>query len=528
MAAVLALALVLQSGAEAVADEKALPYRIVSFHRGQANKETIRRAAELGFNGVMIQLEHGNVKPLMEFAERDKREGYVALCHSLGMKITLWVHELSDISTDPQSPEYLGPTDVDNEKLWSHLEERYEWVLGELLPEIDGLVLTVVETQIWATDSALMKRIVETLQGKCDKYGKDLIVRTFVHHPEEFRSVMECVNQLPPETLIMSKNVPQDWHVRGVYNPPIGNVGGKDQIVEYDIAGEYFLMDAVANCMPEMLKRHFDYGVSRGVDGICVRVDRERAEVLHHPHELNLWALGMWATGKADSVDEVWEAWARARYGEKAAAGVIAALKPTERVMAEVLCGGDFTFSNARDFLVYHNDPNGDGDAWDMPWNPARWNEAYQEEYKQAIAGDPRFLRRLEVDKRVAARLAQRSLDELEKVKGDLHPSDYEILKTKLTTNKIQLEYRAPMMLAYTRYRRILNTGDQAEKVRLAAAIRKDLSTVRSVANREYPPMREIEHMGRKWRVGSPEFVNWDRTRAWADRLEELLHGQGL
>jgi hypothetical protein len=38
-----------------------LPYRIVSFHRGRADKRLVRLAAELGFNGVQIQIEGSTV-----------------------------------------------------------------------------------------------------------------------------------------------------------------------------------------------------------------------------------------------------------------------------------------------------------------------------------------------------------------------------------------------------------------------------------------------------------------------------------
>ena len=70
----------------------AMPYRIVSFHRGRADKQLIRLAAELGFNGVQFQIEGSTVLGIKDFAERDRREGLVDFCHSLGMNVTVWVH----------------------------------------------------------------------------------------------------------------------------------------------------------------------------------------------------------------------------------------------------------------------------------------------------------------------------------------------------------------------------------------------------------------------------------------------------
>ena len=529
--AILAFNILSSAGAEAsIPVRKPLPYRIVSFHRGRADKALIQRAAELGFNGVMFQLEGGNVGPLKEFAERNEREGYVALCHSLGMKVTLWVHELSDIP-ERGDPGYLGPIEVGNEKLWLHLEDRYEWLFGELLPDIDGVVLTVAETQYWATDTDIMGRIVNILRDKCHKYNKQLIVRTFVHTPSQFESVMACVKQLPPDAIIMSKCVPQDWQLRSIYDKAIGGVGAHDQIVEYDIGGEYFLLTSVANCMPGLLKKHFDYGLRHGVDGICVRVDRGDCEVLHQPSEVNLWALGMFASGRTDSVDDAWQAWAKARYGEKAAPGVIRALKPTEKVITECLSIGPFTYGDARGFPP----PGIEEDVFNCNWQNWRWDPSFIPARDRALAGDMRFLRQLQVRKSSAMRLAQQSLDDLELVKDALDPADCEILKTKLTTNKVNIELRAPMMLANVRYKRILNTNDEAEKRRQAREIRKGLQQIRAVADRDYPPAREIEHLGQRWRVGPPEGmgwppggIDWAKVRQWVDRAEKLLAEQGL
>ena len=148
--------------------------------------------------------------------------------------------------------------------------------------------------------------------------------------------------------------------------------------------------------------------------------------------------------------------------------------------------------------------------------------------------GDPLIIQQTEKQKAEALKTAQRCLAELDRVQLD--PPDYEILKTRLSNHKVQLEYRAPMMLAYLRYRRILKTQDVEEKKRLAIEIRKDVEQVRAVANRKYPLMKEIDYRGRKWRVGAPDFVNskgkpamdWNVVRTWADKMESLLAQNGV
>ncbi len=112
-------------------------------------------------------------------------------CHDRGMKVSLWIHELEDLPKD------IGPIALDNEALWKLLDERYAWVLGELLPDIDKVVLTVVESAIRITDAALMRKLVDVINAQCRKHKVELVVRTFVRHPEEYAGVMTVVKGLP-------------------------------------------------------------------------------------------------------------------------------------------------------------------------------------------------------------------------------------------------------------------------------------------------------------------------------------------
>lgn len=515
-----------------------LPYRMISFHRaypnkarqdqGTVSKAIIRRAAELGYNGVQFMFARQSLTELERFAEFDAKEGNVDFCHRQGMKVYLWIHELSELPGNGEA-DYLGPVALNNQKLWDFLDRRYERVLGQLLPNIDGLVLTVVETQVRVTEPQMLTRLVLLLRDKCRQYGKELIVRTFVYYPSELEGVAACVRQLPDDVIVMTKSVVQDWQMRGVHDPIIGNVGNHRQIVEYDIAGEFFLLEAVANCMPDVLKEYFDYNRAHKATGVVVRADRfcSGSEVMDQPQEVNLWALGMWASGKTNSVDDVWQAWAEHRYGTHAAPGVIRALKPTSQVVTECINVGPFAFGDSRFFPP----PNGDEDAFDLNYSNWKWDSSYRPLYQRALNGDPAIIQQTAGQKAEALRKAQECLTDLELVKRQLDPSDYEILKTRLANNQVQLECRAPIMLAYLRYRRFLNTNDAAEKKRVAAEIRKDLDQIRAIANREYPSAREIDYRGRKWRVGGPDFINgkgihgldWNAVRAWTDKMELLL-----
>jgi len=501
---------------------KPLPYRIISFHRGRADKNLIKLAANLGFNGVQFQIEGSNIRGLMDFAARDASEHLVDYCHELGMKVTVWVHEFSDLP-GPWMPEYLGPETADNEKLWSYLDERYEQILSSIVPNVDGLVLTVVETQVRATDPAVMRRLVALLSAKCAAHKKSLIVRTFVWYPDEFENVMAAIKSLPEDTVIMSKVVPQDWQMRGINAPEIGNVGGRAQIVEYDACGEYFLKDALANCMVDLLKKQFDYGLSKNVQGICVRADRDDASVLWEPTEVNLWTLGLLAGGVTDKAEEVWSRWATYRYGAAAAPGVIRALQPTEQVVAELLSVGPFTFGDTRRSPALPDDE----DIFLTNWQNWRWDQSLLPEYYKAAEGDAAFTEAVGKQKEAAMKLADECLANLELVREKLPEVEYEILRTKLLTNKAQLAVRGPMVMATLEYLAMRRTFDDVREQALSAAMKANIEKVRQVADsldEEWP--EEVWHLGKKWCVGQPEDLDREQLYRWAYDAELCREGR--
>ena len=497
-----------------------LQYRIVSFHRGRADKRLIRLAADLGFNGVQFQIEGSTVRGISDFAKRDADEHLVDFCHSLGMQVTLWVHELSDVPP-AWMPDWLGMMTVDNQAYWTLLSDRYDWVLHDAVPNVDGLCLTVVETQIRATNTPVLLKLVDLLRQKTSKYGKSLQVRTFVWYPDEYDSVMSAVDQLPKDTVIMSKCVPQDWQLRGMDAAEIGHVGGRPQIEEFDIEGEYFRRNAVANCMPALLKRQLDHAMENHISGICVRVDRDDDEVLNQPSEVNLWTLGMLAGGTTNNLDDVWKQWATNRFGAPNAAGIRRALEPTGDVVAEMLSIGPFAFGDTRQFP-----PNGDDDVFGQLLQNYWWDpKTYGAVHEAAESGDPAFTSAVAAGKAAAAQSAELSLQNLELLQGTLTPQDYAILHTKLVTNQAQLAFRAPMALAVLHYRRFVTTENEDERARMDTALQQDIATIRRIALPIYGPPTDLEYLGQTWHVGPPEDVDRDAIYQWAFNMDELRQG---
>jgi len=490
-----------------------LPYRSVSFYGARADKQLIRRAVAMGFNGVTFQTDAGTISAVSDFAQRDRAEGYTDLAHALGMNVTLWVHELTEITPE------MGPVSAANDALWTAIRDRYERVLGQIAPQIDGLVLTVTESQIWVTDPDTLNKLVEVVRDRCRAHGKSLIVRTFVWTPDQLRQVMTAVQSMPLDVIIMSKYVPQDWNLRSVDDPAIGATAPHEQIAEYDAAGEYFLTDKVANAMPGHLKSHFDYDLAHGIRGVNVRVDRGSASVLYEPSEVNLWALGALASGAVDSLDEIWNAWARDRYGAASAAAVIASLEHSTDVVQEALYVQRLSFGDTRSFPP----PNGDSDAFANNWDVWKWDPFFIPMYQAALNGDPSFIAAVDAAKQRALALASQSLEAARIAATTLSANEAAILRQRIANNQLELAVRAPMMRGYLRYRRILVASDAGERARLASEIRGELAALRDLAGRSYPPFVSLDYLGRTWRVGGPDGIDWALVRGWADRMEALL-----
>jgi len=511
-----------------------LAFRQVSFHRGRVDKNLVKLASQLGFNGVQVQLEGSNIQGIRDFAARDRKEHIVDYCHAHGMKVTVWVRELSDLPTE-DDPDYLGPVDVDNQELWDVIDQRYEWILGQALPWVDGLVLTVVETQFNATEAAVMQKLVTLINGKCRKYGKSLTVRTFVWKPEELEGVMEAIQGLPDDILVMSKIVPQDWQMRAGNAAEIGAVGGHRQIVEFDAAGEYFLSDNVANCMVERLKSQFDYAVAKGAEGVCVRVDRFDASVLWTPNEVNVWALGLLASGASGTTEDIWQRWASYRYGEKAAPAVIAALKPTSEVVAEMVSVGPFTYGDIRgaqlDFRPRYevalptSDVLGEWEESNQNWQMWRWDPALVATLGRINAGDGAFINGIQKSQAHAAALADQSLAELEKGRAFLAEKDYQILQTKLLTNKLQLAYRSHATLAALHWRQALAAETIASFSNAMRMYHEDIEEVQALSDslRSHAAGFRIHYLGKNWQVGYPLLISPDQLDGWVQQARDAV-----
>ncbi|MFW6061388.1 MAG: hypothetical protein ACOC93_01130 [Planctomycetota bacterium] len=430
-------------------------YRSISSHRGCPDPQVIDLAARLGFNDVCFQTEGDQPFMLAELRDRADRSGLFNRIKRHGMTVSVWVHEFEDL--DPA----WGELAIANEALWSGLRQRYETLLTEQVPEIDYLVLTVVESTVRCTEPAMLERLVLLLREVCHACGKRLMIRSFVWTLEEFHGVRETISRLPDDVLVMTKYVPQDWHRGEIHHPLIGQVGGKEQVIELDIAGEYFRGDYLAHCFADELHERFAYWGEQSVAGLSVRIDRgwqpwlHHHNVLHEVQEANLWCVGMWASGEADDVETPLIGWASERFGPQAAPEMAAIARLCDPVVKEAMtvCGEPFGDTRRNQPALRSMRPPREQPAtiyqparaenhvdpfcrWLALW---RWAPELTPRYDRLRQGDPALARQKATHQARALELADEALARLEAIRGELGADAWQFLQFKLEENRHHL-----------------------------------------------------------------------------------------
>jgi hypothetical protein len=339
---------------------------------------------------------------------------------------------------------------------------------------------------------------VETVNGACRRHDAQLIVRSFVHHPEQNEQMIRALEALPEDVAVLTKCVPQDWHMRADDHPLIGALGRRRQYVECDIAGEYWQEDRLANAFTHILSRQFAHWRKRGAAGVSVRVDRgwrpweHQATVLNQAQEANLWLLGLMASGQTDSEDEVWRRFSTDRFGE-GADEMEQALRPTGRVVEEASYVGREAFGLLRLPVSVRETFEG-GPSWKrgelrkglrqppsaeayedsedaMYRNPFfgyssvhRWNPEAAEAYRAQRRGEPAIIEAREHSLAEAAEVAENCLAALDAAAPKLEAATVHHYRWQLEENAHYLHVMGQMQLAWLNAERSLYCHDDAER----------------------------------------------------------------
>lgn len=486
-------------------------YRSIAFVK-DPDHDVIRRAADLGFTDLCV-----HDRMTVDAKTTLDRNGAFDLADELGLTTTLWASELDDLRTG------WGPVDVENDRLWQAIADRYRYRLSELFPDLDHVALKVVESDTFVQDRAQLRRLVETMNDVCRETDTTLIFRSFVHQPEHLEEVVAAAEEMPDDVVFQSKDVPQDWHLRSVDHPFIGQFPERTEIVETDVAGEYFRRDQLANCFTELLAERFGRWTDRGVDGISVRVNwhnnewvggRNRPYWAHQykltrePQEANLWALGYLATGRGD-VDDAWSDYGTERFGPAAAEAVERAFRPTGEVVAEALCVGRETFGDTRQQIPAIRTMRdrtatrrSDAEAEDVfrgvdegvrrinpfaqNWSVWRWDDSFVDDYHRLRTGHPSVIDEKEAGYESASRTAAACLDAFADARPHLSEGRYDYHRFRLEETQYHLDVMCHAALAWLYASNDLYYADDPEGLEGALdAVHGHLEDLRALADRK-------------------------------------------
>lgn len=476
-----------QAGADAPQGMPHRSWQLQDFDREHV-LATIPKAAGAGMN--RIQLSHAIVMEAERLWEGDRHAERLALirdavrlAHEHRLKVDMWTHELSGVPEDRFRDPQSGRPRLDAD-LWAWVGRKYEKVF-ELVPDLDGIVLTFAETahalheESVVSDKTPSERVAEMIRvihRVCVRHDKLLMIRTFVHHPDELEKVHAAVRAVAGEIggrghiVVMSKCVPHDWHPFYPFNPVLGDVEGLPQVMEIDLGQEYTGHSFVLHCEVDYVKTCIDYARSKGLIGAVARIERYDHHALGTPNEVNLYAFGRVLDDPDVTPERIWSEWAGQRYGEAAAPHVIRALRRTYDITNLMYFPLEHWVTWHSRFTDWKGTTSELMHAANRKW--IKSPKAYMD-FDELVTPNPDTLVRIDHEKQLARKLAELSLADLATARPHLADGDYNELKHYLELSRDGVEVFRLHHLAYFG-KRMLDAGIASG--RLSAGEREDLA----------------------------------------------------
>lgn len=526
---------------------KPMEFRSLSFHgftRGQIlDKELVKVGAKVGFNDVTIQddfsiyrfdsaekrksYKRDAVNYLTKLKQIFQENGYLEFLKEQGLTLSSWLHELDNYD------ESWGPVTLDNDVLWGKLTERYQKALGEIFPELDNVILTVTESQRYIVQPELLEKLVGIVNQQCKANNMNLILRTFSHNIMQSEGIVKAIEYLPDDVTIMSKSIPQDWGLRGIHNPLIGNVSGKKQYVEVDTWGENASFQHVANCrIYSEFKPQFDHWNKNDIQGLSVRVTRDNTSVLNNAQEANVWFLGYATSGKSSDPDKAIYDFSENKFGSGNRESMARVLKDTGFVVAEAMYVKEFSFgkphfrnpisvttrgpyikraiqpwyvirpSGPKTAAPYEQDEDFiHASPFNHHWDPQNWDKSYYPDYLRVRKGDPIVIHQEKLANQKALAIAEAELVMLECIKNDLQKEAYQFFNFKLKENKYVLIFMGELQLAWLKAERSQYTDQKSEIPGLISEIHGHLEKIEKMYEEVKSEHLEVVWQGRNYEL---------------------------
>jgi len=477
-----------------------LPTRIWQLHDMNATHiaRVIDLAPSYGITG--IQLSHNIImaaEQLLgnpEFAQQI--DGFARRAHERGLEMTFWTHELSGV---PKEFFVDGRVDFDRPEFLAHLRDKYRRVF-EVCPNLDGTVLTFHETGQPVYHDGKVKSalppaqrvavLIDTLAEACADKGKALVVRSFCHEPGELKTIHEGFPLAKSEFTVMTKCQPHDWQPYYPHNSLIGEVGGRPQVIEFDLGDEFFGECRVPYAQVGYLKWRLDYAVARGIVGGVARIERRRSHALDTPNWVNVYAWSRLLQDPSLDPHQLVIDWATERFGGEPAPLVASAMERTFDIVNKTLLALEFWVTDHSRFTSYgyalgHIDGRNQA-LWDPSLHNLEAREALLRPTGETLA-------KLDAEKAAARALWEKSWADLNAARDHgLKAEDFDWLRAYFMRESVMIDLWAAWTKVLFGVRRYEQTADPGE----GEQVRKDLARLRDLVAAHEDDLRALHQDG--------------------------------
>ena len=300
----------------------------------------IKRAKEYEVNH--LQLSHHIIMDLKDARTPERAEltnQLTDLAHKEGIpNVLVWDHALYrlDYYPDKFKVEHGSKLDLDNPEFWEWLKQDYRDMLG-LLPDIDGIVLTFIETgaraeeqysQKLKTPAEKLAKVINTIaEVVIEEEAMHFFIRTFAYNKTEYDNLIACIKLLKSEKIcLMMKETPHDFFLYHPSNDLVGKID-RPTLVEFDLGNEYNGQSIVANTYAEyVFDRWKSFEDRPNVMGYVGRVDRfKTTKIIDKPSEILAEAL--YRAPHFQNADSIYDSFILKKYGKDALPEIKSAFK---------------------------------------------------------------------------------------------------------------------------------------------------------------------------------------------------------
>jgi hypothetical protein len=257
------------------------------------------------------------------------------------------------------------------------------------------------------------------------------------------------------DSSVMSKDVPQEWQPYYPDGPDIGFVGNRRQIIEMDLAGEYWGESVLPFAEVDYVARRWRHDRLLTARGAAGRISRGTDYAFDTPNEVNIYAFHRFLADETAGENEVYADWIEQRYGLAPAAPESAALRPVLRRSYHVgrkmyYTLGFWTLEKGSDVPTEARFPQQLYARLTSFYDPDFWPVAFS-----LMWPSEQTLADMWQEKEDAKALAEASLDEFATVAPALNPDDAADLQWRLELHRdcgCVWQYVADSVFRYQRF----------------------------------------------------------------------------